>query len=443
MTLEIRGGTVVTSLDPPSVLSSADVLIEDGRIVSVGEGANAGDEVIDATDALVIPGNVCAHHHLYSALARGMPYRLEPPTTFVEILRRIWWRLDRALTPDDIWWSACVGAGEALLSGTTTVVDHHASPSTIHGSLEQVLAGVSAPGARSILAYEVTDRDGLDRAAEGLEEHRRFAKDLTVTSTLMVGAHASFTLSDETLRACVALANELDVGLHLHVAEDLADQTDALARTGRRVVERLADAGALTDRTLLAHCVHVDDDEAATIRDAGAWVAHNARSNMSNRVGRAPLGALGGNVALGTDGIDGDVFGESKVAYWRAHEEDASVQPSWILERVATSARFAATAFDEPLLGRLEAGAPADAVILGYDAPSPISAENLASHWLYGISASDVRDVVVAGEVVVRDRHLLRIDEPSSGQKSRAAAERLWERMDAIGEHPFEPIGAR
>jgi putative selenium metabolism protein SsnA len=444
VTLTIRGATVVTSLDPPNVVPNTDVQIDGGRVVSVGDGAAAASgEVLDAAGCLVIPGNVCAHHHLYSALARGMPYRLEPPTTFVEILRRVWWRLDRSLEPDDVWLSARSGAADALLAGTTTIVDHHASPNAIEHSIATVASALVDAGARSVLCYEVSDRDGVERAAEGIEEHRRFAKEADAMAAVMVGAHASFTLSEETLVSCVALADELDTGIHIHAAEDEADESDALARTGHRVVERLAGAGALTERTLLAHCVHVDEHESSLIRDSGAWVAHNARSNMNNRVGRAPLAALGERVALGTDGIDGDLFTESKAAYWRAHEEDGSVDPSWILERLGASARFAAAASGEPMLGRVEAGAPADVVVLDYSAPTPIAVDTLAGHWLYGISATDVRDVVVNGEIVVRHRELTRTDEAAERARARAAAERLWERIDATPEHPFEPAATR
>jgi cytosine/adenosine deaminase-related metal-dependent hydrolase len=257
----------------------------------------------------------------------------------------------------------------------------------------------------------------------------------------MVGAHASFTLSAETLAACVSLANEFDVGIHVHVAEDAADQRDAEARFGRRVIERLADAGALTERSLLAHCVHVDDREIDLIRDSGAWVAHNPRSNMNNRVGRAPVARLGERVALGTDGIGGDLFAESQAAYWRGHEDDPSISPSWVLGRVAAGAAFAGRGFGEPLLGRIEPGAPADLVVLDYDPPTPLSAENLAGHWVFGLSASHVRDVVVDGSVVVRERRLLRGGEGEPGAFSQAAAQELWERIDAIPAHPFEPAG--
>ena len=445
MSLVLRGGTVVTSLDPPS-LRPSDVTVVNGRVAAEGD-AESGADAIDCTGCLVIPGNVCAHHHLYSALARGMPYRLEPPQNFLQVLQRVWWRLDRALDESSILHSAFVGGADALLAGTTTIVDHHASPNAIDRSLEWLDGGLRGLGARRILCYEVTDRDGLDHAAAGLEEtHLRLKEHASAGHVepllrTMVGAHASFTLSAETLAACVSLADEFDVGIHVHVAEDAVDERDSEARFGRRVIERLADAGALTDRSLLAHCVHVDEREMALIRESGAWVAHNARSNMNNRVGRAPAGRLGERVALGTDGIDGDMFAESKTAYWRAHEEDASITPSWVLGRLAAGAAFAGQAFDEPLLGRIEPGAPADLVVLDYDPPTPLTAENLAGHWMFGLSARDVRDVVVGGSVVVRDRRLVHAGEAELRAFSQAAAQELWRRMDDIEEHPFAPTG--
>jgi putative selenium metabolism protein SsnA len=447
MDLVLSGGTVVTALDPPSV-TFGSIAIRDGRVAAVEGVVPPAASSIDCTGCLVIPGNVCTHHHLYSSLARGMPYRLEPPETFVQILQRVWWRLDRALDPSSILWSAWLGGADALLAGTTTIVDHHASPSAIEDSLEWVDRGLRGLGVRRILCYEVTDRDGLDTAAAGLEEtHRRLKEQISDAQGLgrirrtMVGAHASFTMSPETLAACVSLANDFDVGIHVHVAEDAADQRDAEARFGRRVVERLADAGALTERALLAHCVPVDDRESELIRDSRAWGAHNPRTNMSNRVGRAPVARLGERVALGTDGIGGDLFAESQAAYWRGHEDDPSISPSLVLDRLAAGATFAGLGFGEPLLGRIEPGAPADLVVLDYDPPTPLSAENLAGHWVFGLSASHVRDVVVDGSVVVRERRLLQGGEGDPGAFSQAAAQDLWERMDAIPAHPFEPAG--
>lgn len=440
--LFLAGGTVVTSLEPVEVVR-ADVLVRGPRVVEVGVVDAADGERVDCSGCLVIPGNVCAHHHLYSALARGMPYRLDPPEDFVQVLQRIWWRLDRALDEDAVWLSAWSGGADALLAGTTTIVDHHASPNAIAGSLDRIADALGGLGARSVLCYEVTDRDGPERASAGVEENLRFLKGGFPLAMGMVGAHASFTLSDETLGACVEVARDADVGVHLHVAEDGADERDAMARFDRRVVDRLAEAGALGPRSLLAHCVHVDEREISTIRQTGTWVAHNPRSNMNNRVGRAPVAALGPDLALGTDGIDGDLFAESRAAFWRAREADASVEPGWILERMAASARFAAGAFEEPLLGTLRPGAPADVVVLEYDPPTPVDADSLAGHWAFGLSARHVRDVAVNGEVVVRERRLTKAAEPEVRTRSREAARELWRRMDAIEAHPFEPEGGR
>lgn len=441
MTVLLAEGTVVTSLDPPRVLRG-DVLIRDGRVVEVaGRDRPPDAERLDCSGCLIIPGNVCSHHHLYSALARGMPYRLEPPASFVQILQRVWWRLDRALDLGSVFLSAWAGGADALLAGTTTIVDHHASPNAIEGSLDEIGRALAELGCRGVLCYEVTDRDGPERAIAGLEENRRFLRQRRPRLRGMVGAHASFTLSEDTLAACVELARAADAAIHVHVAEDGADERDSLARFDRRVVQRLAEAGALERGALLAHCVHVDDAEMALIREAGATVAHNARSNMNNRVGRAPLDGLGERVALGTDGIDGDMFAESRTAFWRAREEDASVAPGWVLSRVAASARLAGALVGEPLLGRIEPGAPADLVVLAYDPPTPVAGENLAGHWVFGLSARHVRDVLVEGEMVVRGRRLHVANEAELRARCREAADALWSAMDEIPAHPFEPEG--
>jgi putative selenium metabolism protein SsnA len=446
-TTVLAGGTVVTSLSPPEVVE-ADVTMANGRIVDVGTGEPpSGASVLDCSGCLVMPGLVCAHHHLYSSLARGMPLTLAPPRSFVEILRRVWWRLDRALTPGDVWMSAWAGGADAVLAGTTTIVDHHASPHAIEGSLDQVGSALARLGVRGVLCYEVSDRDGPERAEAGIKENRRFLEqreglEETRSSLLrgMVGAHASFTLSQDTLTACADAARELGSGIHVHVAEDGADQRDAMARFGRRVVTRLAEAGALDERTLLAHCVHLDDDELEMLRAAGATAVHNPRSNMNNAVGHAPVERFD-RLALGTDGVSGDMFEEAQAAYWRAREASLEVTPQWALDRLAESARFVAAAFDQPLLGRIETGAPADVLVLEYAPPTPFTAKNLAGHLVFGLSARMVRDVLVAGEEVVRDRTLVRVDERELRARCREAAKALWRRVEQIPEHPFVPAG--
>lgn len=445
MTLKLTGGTVVRSIHPIAV-DDADLVIEGGRIAAAGAAA-PGVERLDCSGCLIVPGNVCAHTHLYSALARGMPYRLAAPRTFVEILRRVWWRLDRALDPATIRASALAGGMEALLAGTTTLIDHHASPSAVDGSLDIVADALAELGIRSVLCYETSDRDGPAIAAEGLAENARFLASAAAGERAMtrgmVGAHASFTLSRETLAACVDLARQRAVGLHIHAAEDAADERNAEARFGMRVVTRLGAAGALDGRSLLAHAVHLDPAEIEAVRAAGATVVHNARSNMNNAVGRAPLSALGERVALGTDGIGADMFEESRAAYFRRREDDVETEMTWPLDRLSEGARVAGEAFGEPLHGRLEPGAPADAVVLRYPAVTPVGASTLAAHWLFGIGSAAVRDVIVAGELVVRDGRPARVDVDAVAAEARVAAMRLWGRLDAIDVHPFEPVEAR
>jgi putative selenium metabolism protein SsnA len=437
----LTGATVVTSLDPVSVVRT-DVHVVDGRIAASFGGASR-----DCSGCVVVPGNVCAHTHLYSALARGMPYALEPPANFTQILQRIWWRLDRALDEESVRASARVGGMEALLSGTTTLVDHHASPNAIDGSLDVVADALAGLGVRSVLCYETSDRDGLAHAAAGVLENRRFLNRVRAggmpLARGMVGAHASFTLSDETLAACAEAARDFGVGLHVHAAEDGADERDSLARYGRRVADRLQRAGALDQHTLLAHGVHLDDDEIGLVRAAHASVAHNARSNMNNSIGRARLQALGDQVSLGTDGIGSDMFEESRTAFFRLREDDGGAGGDWPLQRLAQSAALAGRAFGEPLLGTLSVGAPADLVVLDYAAPTPLHERSFAGHWVFGLSSRNVRDVMVAGEWAVLDRQLARTDQQELAAAAMVEAERLWKRLDEIPAHTFEPEGGQ
>ena len=451
MTLLLAGGLVVRSLSPARV-ERADVVIEAGRIVAVGP--QAGDRHaspdglaarrIDCAGAVVIPGNVCAHTHVYSALARGMPYHLVSPRTFVEILQRIWWRLDRAIDADSIRASALVAGLEALRAGTTTLVDHHASPNAIDGSLDIVADAFAELGIRSVLCYETTDRDGPERAAAGLAENARFLQSIRAgrhePARGMVGAHASFTLSDATLDAVADLARTTGSGVHIHAAEDAEDETDSLARFGRRVVDRLALAGALDDRTLLAHGVHLSPGEVAAVHAAGATVAHNPRSNMNNGVGRAPVAALGDRLVLGTDGIGADMFEETRAAFFRRREEDLDTGSDWAVARLSAGAAVPARVFAEPLLGQVRPGAPADLVILEGTPPTPLDDATLAAHWIFGLSAGAVRDVIVGGELVIADRRSTRVDEAEVAAHAVDAARDLWRRMDDIAPHPFEPI---
>jgi len=417
----------------PSMLQRRDILVDGGRIAEVGESLSVpGAVVVDCSGKMVMPGNVCAHTHLYSALARGMPAPSRPPRNFREILELIWWRLDRALDEPAIRCSALVGAIDALRCGTTALVDHHASPNAIDGSLDIIADSLQTVGMRGLVCYEVTDRGGAMRSRAGVRENGRFLRDNRRPLIRgMVGAHASFTLEDPTLELLASLAAETRTGVHIHVAEDLYDEQDSVRRCGMRTADRLLKAGVLDQRGIAAHGVHLDQSELAALGQKRTWLVHNCRSNMNNAVGRAPIESFGDRGALGTDGIDGDMFAESRTAFFRAREGDLAVPaelPSGMLSRGGT---LISEHFDDRV-GVIEEGAVADLVVLDYDPPTSLDADNLAWHWMFGMSSQQVESVMVAGEWAMQDRRLCRVDEEEVRARARLEAKRLWTRMETI-----------
>jgi len=420
---------VLATLDPPRV-ASGDLRIEGGAISERAAmlTGQPGEETVDLAGALVLPGLVNAHTHLYSALARGMPGPKEPPRGFLEILERIWWRLDRALDEETVYLSGLAGAIDAALSGVTLVVDHHASPSAIPGSLDTLRRAVEEVGLRSALCYEVTDRNGSEGRDLGLEESRRFLADgPTILTRGMVGGHASFTLSEESLERLAALVEDTGAPLHIHVAEDRADVEDCRRRHGVGLVERLRRHGLLRPSTLLAHGVHLEPAELEEAQARGAWLAYNPRSNMNNDVGDAPTHAFR-QAALGTDGMDEDVLAEARVAFLKLREAGRDDAVEATLRFLTGGHRLGEALFGRPF-GTLDAAAPADLVVLEYPSPTPLHDGNLAGHLLFGIDRSHVSSVMVEGRWVVRDRKLLTVDAEAALARAREAAPRLWSRM--------------
>ncbi|HVM66565.1 MAG TPA: amidohydrolase family protein [Acidimicrobiales bacterium] len=331
---------------------------------------------------MTTPGLVCAHHHLYSELARGMPAPPRTPTTFTEILELVWWRLDEALDLDMIRWSAMLGALEALERGTTSIVDHHASPNAIEGSLDVVHDACREVGVRITTCYEVSDRGGPGKMKAGLAENERYIRAHPGTRA-WVGAHACLTLSDGTLEAVAGMAHDLGTGVHIHVAEGAAD-VDA----GRRL-EPWAD-----ERWLLAHAVHLD-------RPLPGTVLHNPRSNLNNAVGYARPDRYGNRVRLGTDGIGADMLEEFRLAFVRLRAEDVTEAPT---------TAWAWLAWDE-----------GSAVEWSYDPMEPW-------YLAYTTGVGPV-SVTVDGEVVFRDGRPTRVDADEVRAKAREQAARLHARL--------------
>lgn len=433
--LLLRGGTLVT-LDPPAV-ERADLRLAGGRIAARAPGlaAVAGETVVDLAGRVVLPGLVCGHTHLYSALARGMPAPPGlPPRNFPEILERVWWRLDRALDAEGIYLSALMGALDAARAGATTLIDHHASPGHIRGSLALVRRAVEEVGLRAVLAYEVTDRGGMAERDAGLAENRALLAAVRAERPPLVrglvGAHAAFTLGPESLAACAALAREFDTGVHIHVAEDACDAEDARAKYGKGVLERLLEAGLVGPRALLAHGVHLTGAEVDEVVARGAWLAHNPRSNMNNQVGYAPVARPGLKVVLGTDGIGADMLEEARAAWLKGRDSGRGPAFGDCVRYLAQAQALAGSLFGLRL-GTFETGAAADLTILAYDPPTPLHAGNVAGHVLFGFSSAAVESTIVDGRFVMRERRFPQLDVAAACARARGAAQGLWERMQS------------
>jgi putative selenium metabolism protein SsnA len=418
------------TLDPPHA-GKADIRVEGGVVAASGESLQdvEGDEVVDLEGKIVIPGMVCAHTHLYSSLARGMNPPAREPRNFPEILRLIWWKLDRALDDESVYYSAVAGAIDAAKSGTTLIVDHHSSPGSIAGSLDIIKQALVDVGLRGVLCYEVTDRGGRKERDAGLDENQRFiaSSDGDDSFRGLVGAHASLTLGRTSLEACGELAGACNTGVHVHVGEDLSDVRDARRRSGTGLIRRLGNAGVLRDRSVLAHCVHVRKQEFRAIEKSGAWVVHNPRSNMNNGVGHAPVEWFPDRSALGTDGFPADMFEEARSGFFRARD-DVPGSSGRIAGFVAGGWALASSLFGLPF-GGMAPGAAADMAVLDYHSPTPVTAASAASHLFFGIGGSSVESVMVAGKWVLWNRRLTSLDEESVMMRARQSASRLWERM--------------
>lgn len=376
------------------------VAIENGRVVAE---APAGAARLACADGEIAPGAVCAHTHLYSGLVRyGMPPAAPAPQSFLEILKRVWWRLDRALDAKSLEASARDYIARALISGTTTLVDHHESPNLIEDSLPILTRACDELGVRALLCYGASERNfGRDEARRGLAACRGVAASPLIRG--LVGLHASFTVSDETIAEAGALARELGAVVHIHVAEDAADVDDALRRGYAGPLERLIALDALSSGSILAHGVHLSADHVRRAAAAGAWFVHNPRSNEGNRVGYAAALSATKRVALGVDGWDPDM-----------REEERAL------------ARLAAANGDSGVDGRLAAGHALVAERFGAET-APLTPGSLGDCVVRRGGA--VVHVVVGGRIVIRDAALVTGDFGRITAEGQAEAARLWTRM--------------
>lgn len=439
--LLVRNGLVLTLGKTNQVLPGHSVLIEAAKISRIAPDAEfrtyKGAE-IQARGKAVLPGFINTHMHFYSTFARGL-IKADPSRDFNEILRNLWWRLDRKLTLEDSYMSAMIPLIDCIRKGTTTVIDHHASPGAIRGSLQAIANAVQESGLRAALCYEVSDRDGAEITEQGLLENVEFIKEChrNPSDKLkgLFGLHASFTVSDQTLKRAVELAFPLNAGFHVHTAEALSDQEECLRNHGIRVVERFRKFGILGPNTICAHCVHVDENEMDLLARTGTSVVHNPQSNMNNAVGVANVPRMvekGICVGLGTDAMTVDMLEEARSAVWaqRLGQRNPSVGFVEAMQALTLNNGRIADRHWNLGLGELKAGGAADIAILDYIPPTPIGPENVLGHICFGLAESQVDTTICGGTVLMQAKELkIPIDEERISARSRELASSLWARF--------------
>jgi putative selenium metabolism protein SsnA len=442
----ITNGKLITWEKENRVLEDHALFIEDGKIKDLGpqielETKYPDAERLDARRQYIMPGSIIAHTHFYGAFARGMAIPGPAPKDFPEILSKLWWPLDMALDEDAVRYSALVMLVDAVKHGATTLIDHHASPNYIDGSLDVIAEAVDRAGLRAALCYEVTDRNGETRAKAGIDENIRFLNSDYAKShprlAASFGLHASLTLTDATLDACRS-ALPVDAGFHIHVAEHQSDEYDSLTKSGLRTVDRLHKHNILGPKSIVAHAIHIDAREAALLSETNTWVTHQARSNMNNAVGAAGVESLlrlGVPVCLGTDGFSSTMWDEWKTVYL-LHKiinndprrmNGADVMQMGIYNNSALAEMF----FPEAPIGEMKRGAQADLIFVDYHPHTPLTTGNLPWQIIFGFNESMVTTTIVAGQILMQNRQLLTLDEEKIAAHALEMAPKIWRRYES------------
>lgn len=443
MMLVVGNGKVITRNHELPFIENGAVAIDGTKIAAVGAAqeirARYKDaEYIDAKGGVIMPAFINTHEHIYSAMARGLSINHYHPKGFLDILDGQWWTIDRKLTSEQIKYSAMDTMISCIRNGVTTIFDHHASFGHIGGSLFQIADTAKELGVRACLCYEVSDRDGMDKAREAVMENAEFIryawKDDSDMLAGMMGMHAQFTISDATME--LAAANKPDeAGYHIHVAEGIEDLHDCLKKYGKRIVDRLMDCRILGEKTLLGHCIYINPHEMELIKDTNTMVVHNPESNMGNACGCPPTMELvhrGILTGLGTDGYTHDMIESFKVAnvLHKHHLCDANAAWSEVPKMLFENNAAIANRYFKAPLGVLKEGAAADVIVMDYNPPTPLDETNINGHILFGMTGRDVVTTIGNGRVLMKDREVKTADCEAVYAKCREEAAKLWKSIN-------------
>jgi len=419
-------------------IENGSIYIEDKHIVEVGESTTVkrtADRTIDARGNVVMPGLINAHHHLYSTFARGFTPPGSPPTNFEEILSKLWWKLDLALDSEDVYYSALLAVMHAARAGCTTIIDHHASPSCVDGSLDQVERAFRDVGLSGCLSYEVSDRN---REGEGIEENERWIRKCQESSdgqmTALFGMHALMTLGTKTLQRCADNGHALETGFHVHVAEDEIDVRLAMERYGSRIMDRFLDYEIPGEKTIFVHGSLLEPSEMELLQSTGSMLVNNPESNMNNGLSVSPILDLlehGVTVGVGTDGMSSHLISQARAMYLhqRSEHKDPTLAFGEACQILLENNRTIANRLFREPRGALAPGQLADIMIPEYVPFTPLNADTFYGHLLFGLSFARIRTTVARGHVIVDEGHLPHLDEEAIRARCAERAPRIWNRI--------------
>ena len=440
----IINANIITWEKPNSIITGQAVVIIGTIIKEIGTPSDLikkfpGEEILDANGQWLMPGLICAHTHFYGAFSRGLYIPPPAPADFPEILQKLWWHLDQSLLEEDVKYSSLICMIDAIKHGTTTLFDHHASPNFIDGSLDVIEDAFEQTGVRGVVCYEVTDRGGMEKAEEGIQENLRMIRKLNnVSSEHLVratfGMHASLTLSEETLEKCRSLIPS-NSGIHIHTAEHWVDEYDSVNKSGLRVVERLNKYGFLGEKSIFAHGVYLDHAEIEKLVQSKTWLSHQPRSNLNNAVGLGDVDSqirAGVRVCLGNDGFSNAMWDEWRTCYL-AHKgwnrDPRRMAASTIVDMaIYNNSDLATQYFDGERIGRIEPGAKADLILVDFDPITEVTVDNLPWQIVFGFRDSMVTTTIVNGNVLMKDRKLTTLDEKEISRKAKELSKDVWQR---------------
>lgn len=436
--LLITNGFLVTLDEANRFIENGSVYIEDQQIIEVGESSGirrAADRSIDARGSLVMPGLINTHHHLYSTFARGFTPPGTPARNFEETLSNLWWKLDMALDSDDVYYSALLALMDSARAGCTTIIDHHASPSCVDGSLDRIEQAFRDVGLSGCLSYEVSDRN---REGEGIEENERWIRKCQAAAdgqmSALFGMHALMTLGTKTLQRCAEAAHALNTGFHVHAAEDESDARLTMERHGRQIMDRFQDFGIPGDKTIFVHGSNFEPCEMELLKSTGSMLVNNPESNMNNGLKVAPILDFlehGITVGVGTDGMSSHLISQARAMYLhqRAQQRDPTIAFAEACRILLENNRSIANRlFDEPR-GALAAGQLADIMIPDYVPFTPLNANTFYGHLLFGLSYTHVRTTIARGRVILDEGRLAHLDEAAIRARCAERAPRIWNRI--------------